>query len=748
MAENRQEDDNGIAKVIKSMRQDREAEAKRDIGNRKVADRTLEEQKRTSQLLEFMLDGMNLDRQRSQDDKESGPAKKEDSKTDDKKDDKQSVGFLGVLGRILAGLSGAVLGLAYGIINTLTRPFRMVLSGVKDVIKKSNLVQGVKARMGSIIASIGNVFKGVTDFFKNLNPMRALRAGFAGETNKVIRGARGRFISLQKGITGFFASIGRLGDDLVKRFKRIQRALGTIPRVMSNVSVQTGKVGKFFKGLGDGMRTVGKFFQGFAQTFGRFFKVFAVIGRVIAFPITIITGLIGGIMQSFKDFGKSREEGDGIIKSLFKGLSGFIKGAINAIVMWPLDMVKGAVGWILGKLGFEGAENALAGFSFKGLFSSIWDWVTNFIADLPGMIVDTLVGAVKGIGNFFSNIDFGGFFGGIGDKVGEWWSGASDGFFKKFEHAKDTFGKLKGKVAGMQDKFRQFIMDKLPEKGSFLEKFVPDAVYEWVGQTGRFAPPKKDDAVDAPAKEQSKEELEQQLKSDKADLLAAEKALEDGTGSEMDVEEAKMFLQLTEMQLKGINELTKTNEEMNKARMEAIKTGDKQPLMEKKLEVASLEDRIPEGRAFTQAEIDAETDASTKEWMMWIDSPEGIEHQKKMLVQKQEREKQFAEQMAAAKLKREEENEKMMQRARVLRAERAEKAREVLATGMYKGKAITDEQRRQAELYIQRDEQTRAQAGAMVVAPQTNVTNNTSPTAVVAEMNMPVVDNLDRTYGT
>lgn len=76
MAENRQEDDNGIAKVIKSMRQDREAEAKRDIGNRKVADRTLEEQKRTSQLLELVFDGMNLDRQRSQDDKEVALRKK------------------------------------------------------------------------------------------------------------------------------------------------------------------------------------------------------------------------------------------------------------------------------------------------------------------------------------------------------------------------------------------------------------------------------------------------------------------------------------------------------------------------------------------------------------------------------------------------------------------------------------------------------------------------------------------------
>ena len=53
-------------------------------------------------------------------------------------------------------------------------------------------------------------------------------------------------------------------------------------------------------------------------------------------------------------------------------------------------------------------------------------------------------------------------------KLVKWWSGASDGFFKKFEHAKDTFGKLKGKVAGLQDKFRQFIMDKLPEKDRSL----------------------------------------------------------------------------------------------------------------------------------------------------------------------------------------------------------------------------------------------------------------------------------------
>jgi len=313
-----------------------------------------------------------------------------------------------------------------------------------------------------------------------------------------------------------------------------------------------------------------------------------------------------------------------------------------------------------------------------------------------------MISGVKAIGDFFSGIDFGGFFGGIGDKVGEWWNNASEGFFQKFQHAKDTFSKFKGKVAGMQDKFRMFIMDKLPEKGSFLEKFVPDAVYEWVGQTGRFAPPpKKDDAVDAPQKEVEDVEITegQRKMAEKLGLKVPEKSVD---------------------------------QELNDARMEAIKTGDKEPLMEKKLEVASLEDKVP-SRPFTQDEIDSEVDQATKDWMLWFNSPEGIEHQKKMQIEE-------------AKMKREEEHAKMMERAMILRAERAEKAREILATGMYKGQQITDEQRRRAELYLEREEQTRAQAASMVVAPSTNVVNNNSSSGIVMNQNMPATDNLDRTY--
>lgn len=729
----------------------------REENNKKLAELNENQEKtaaatqETARLIGDMLDGMAIDRQRSQDNQEKPTGGGPSGGGGTAPQGKESIGFIGILGRIVAGLSGAVLGLIYGIVQTVTNPFVQLAKSTKDFFKNTKLVQFVKTKFTSMITTIKNFFKPITAFFSNIS--KAFGAGLKGET-RAVRGAMGRFVSLQKGITGFFASMGRMMNKfIVKPFNRIRRAIGSIGKVMNGVTVQTGKVGKVFTKVGDGFKMVGKLFSGFAKTFSVVFKAFSVVGRVIAWPITVITGLIGGIMQMFKDFGKSRDEGDGIMKSLFKGFTGFFKGAINAIIMKPLDMLKDGIGWLLGKLGFENAENALAGFSISGFFTKIWDWMVNFIADLPGMIVDALVGAVKGIGNFFSNIDFGGFFGGIGDKVGEWWSGASDGFFKKFEHAKDTFGKLKGKVAGMQDKFRQFIMDKLPEKGSFLEKFVPDAVYEWVGQTGRFAPPKKDPAVDEPEKEveegeqpqMTKAELEQQLKSDEADLATAQQALDEGTGSELEVEKMQMFVDATKMQLEGLKELTTTNEEMNKARMEAIKTGDKQPLMEKKLEVASLEDRIPD-RPFTQEELDAEDDQSTKDWMLWFNSPEGIEHQKKMQIERDEREKQFQIQMAENKMKREEEHAKMMERALILRAERAEKAREMLATGMYKGQAITDAQRRRAELYIEREEKTRAQA-SMVVAPQTNVVNNTAPTTAVMNMNMPAVDNLDTTYG-
>lgn len=715
MAEDNRQDDSGISKVIMQMRKDRMNDnakrTKADGDLQQTADNTLKEQERTSKLLETMLDGMNLDRQRSQDkDEKSKPEKKEDKPP---KPDVEG-GFAFGIGTILAGIAGAVTGLAVGIVAGFIKALKFIgeTLGLKKLFSPLN-----KAVFGFV-----DRIKRIPKFFQNFT--RLLKAGFDG--SKTIRSAfTGTFMSTQRGLTGLNQFFFNLGESLKKlafsktglfiqrqinKFKRFIKPLGDF---FASIGKAFGGIPKTFKSIGDGASKFGKIAKALGGTFGKMFGLFKSIGKFIAFPITVLFTVIDavkGFFSGFKQFGEK-----GFFAGLIGGVMGAIKGVFNGLISLPLDLLKGAVGWIAGKLGFSNVENALAGFSFKGFFSSIFDWLTNFILDLPGMIIDGMISGVKAIGDFFSGIDFGGFFGGIGDKVGEWWNNASEGFFQKFQHAKDTFSKFKGKVAGMQDKFRMFIMDKLPEKGSFLEKFVPDAVYEWVGQTGRFAPPpKKDDAVDAPQKEVEDVEITegQRKMAEKLGLKVPEKSVD---------------------------------QELNDARMEAIKTGDKEPLMEKKLEVASLEDKVP-SRPFTQDEIDSEVDQATKDWMLWFNSPEGIEHQKKMQIEKDEREKQFQIQMAEAKMKREEEHAKMMERAMILRAERAEKAREILATGMYKGQQITDEQRRRAELYLEREEQTRAQAASMVVAPSTNVVNNNSSSGIVMNQNMPATDNLDRTY--
>lgn len=91
-----------------------------------------------------------------------------------------SIGLIGILGRIVTGLSGAVLGLVYGIVKTVTSPFVQLVKSTKDFFKNTKLVQFVKGKFTSMITTIKNFFKPVTAFFTNIS--KAFGAGLRGET--------------------------------------------------------------------------------------------------------------------------------------------------------------------------------------------------------------------------------------------------------------------------------------------------------------------------------------------------------------------------------------------------------------------------------------------------------------------------------------------------------------------------------------------------------------------------------------
>jgi hypothetical protein len=170
-------------------------------------------------------------------------------------------------------------------------------------------------------------------------------------------------------------------------------------------------------------------------------------------------------------------------------------------------------------------------------------------------------------------------------------------------------------------------------------------------------------------------------------------------------------------------------------------------------QLARMKDQLERGEAtftWTDAEIAAASGAD-KEWMLEDNSAEGQAKQLEDLrLEIAKKEEEIANRKLVA-LKREEDvqkfgSEEAARLSRMSEKDREEllaKARQKLATEG-NGTGIELANRRRAENLLAAEQQRQA----MVVAPQTNVTNNTSPTAVVADMNMPVVDNLDRTYGT
>jgi hypothetical protein len=141
----------------------------------------------------------------------------------------------------------------------------------------------------------------------------------------------------------------------------------------------------------------------------------APIGRVFGrlfLPLTIIMGLVDGI-RGFID-GFKNTEGN-MFSKIIGGLIGGIKGIINGLIMMPLDMLKGAVAWILGKFGFDGMAEGLKSFSFQEMFSQFVDMFTNtlwavvdwfnFLFSDPGQALKNLVtGMANIIMNFYKAI--------------------------------------------------------------------------------------------------------------------------------------------------------------------------------------------------------------------------------------------------------------------------------------------------------------------------------------------------------
>ena len=244
---------------------------------------------------------------------EGGPAAPARKKLDSK---------FGIMGT-LAAIAGLVTGFVAGVVSSLVKTFTAVMTAIGKFLKIDVLL----AKIGITPEKNKALFKPISTFFTQIseNITKAIQSLKASITNSKFFQSVKNFFKPLKPLFAFFTKEGS---------------------ILSKISGMFGKVTAFFGKLG----SIFKSFLKFGLIFGK-----------LAGPIGIAISAISSIFDGLKIF---KETGD-IGKALEVGVVGFI----NAFTGDILDLLKSAVSWIAGALGFEGIETFLDSFSFADIIA-------------------------------------------------------------------------------------------------------------------------------------------------------------------------------------------------------------------------------------------------------------------------------------------------------------------------------------------------------------------------------------------
>ena len=231
----------------------------------------------------------------------------------------------GIMGTI-AAIAGIVIGFVTGIVSALTSAFAYVMTAIGKFLKLDVLL----AKMGLSTAKIAEFFKPLTDGFKKISTSISEAFTFV---KTVISES-----SLVKNIKKFFEPL----KDLFAFFSKE----GSI---ISKITSLGGKVSSWFSKL--------------TEIFGLFFRVGKVFGKLFGY-VGIAISIFESISKAFEVFQKTGDIG----AALEVGVVGFI----NAFTGEILDLLKDAVSWIAGALGFKDVEKFLDSFSFTDIIAEFF----------------------------------------------------------------------------------------------------------------------------------------------------------------------------------------------------------------------------------------------------------------------------------------------------------------------------------------------------------------------------------------
>jgi hypothetical protein len=188
-------------------------------------------------------------------------------------------------------------------------------------------------------------------------------------------------------IIDVFKSIGSVFTDLAK--------VDEAGNLIAGGSERIKKVVDFFKAIGPAidefLKPIKAFFsavKGYADDFAKIFKGVMPIFEKLALPLTVIMAVWDTAKGAIEGFEK-----EGIVGAI----KGAITGLINSLIGGVLDLIKGAISWVAGALGFKNVEKALDSFSFQDLFKKAVDAVFGFMTSIG----DWISNKIEAVKNFF-----------------------------------------------------------------------------------------------------------------------------------------------------------------------------------------------------------------------------------------------------------------------------------------------------------------------------------------------------------
>ena len=274
----------------------------------------------------------------------------------------------GNLALLLAGLAAFASGFIGGLLDSI--------KSLAKLFQIDRLFNAIKDATGRLLTRIGNIVSRIIDPIADVfRLMRTKVAEAVQDSIKIID-------DMIQPIRNLFAAgpesrIGKLFSAIMKPFTfPFEGAIDELSKPLKALfSGEEGIISKIFRRI---KTTFDALVEPIQKAFGLVtdaFKIFqegstlmntlGTVGRVIGrlfYPFTLIMGIFDTVKGAIAGY----EEG-----GFLGGIQGAIEGFFNSIVGAPLDLLKSGVEFILSKFGFEGAADALSGFSFENLITDI-----------------------------------------------------------------------------------------------------------------------------------------------------------------------------------------------------------------------------------------------------------------------------------------------------------------------------------------------------------------------------------------